>query len=121
LSTSENDLVFERSARRLLPGIDAITLRAALQEDDRVMAVVPRHCRGEPQHVVGLCCPRDRFKAHGREVMALIDNNMAVIGDQIRDNAPSNQALHEGDIDDSGWPPLPAMDDSKAARRDVQK
>ena len=35
---------------------------------------------------------------------------MAVIGDQIRDNAPSNQALHEGDIDDPGRLLLPAMD-----------
>jgi hypothetical protein len=36
LSTPENDLVFEQSARRLLPGIDAIPDRAALHEDDRV-------------------------------------------------------------------------------------
>ena len=53
--------------------------------------------------------------------MAFIDNNMAVIGNQIRDNAPSNQALQEGDIDDPGRFLLPAMDDSEAVRRDVQK
>ena len=53
--------------------------------------------------------------------MAFIDNNMAVIGDQIRDNAPSNQALHEGDINDPGRFLLPAMNDSETARRDVQK
>jgi hypothetical protein len=53
--------------------------------------------------------------------MAFIDNNMAVISDQIRDDAPSNQALHEGDIDDPGRCLLPAMDDSETPRRDVQK
>ena len=53
--------------------------------------------------------------------MAFIDNNMAVISNQIRNGAPSNQALHEGNIDDPSRPLLPAMDDSKAARRDVQE
>jgi hypothetical protein len=33
-------------------------------------------------------------------VMAFIDDKMAVISDQISDDTPSNQALHEGDIDD---------------------
>jgi hypothetical protein len=53
--------------------------------------------------------------------MALINNNMAVIGDQIRHDAPANHALHEGDIDDPGRFLLAAMDDSEATWRDVQK
>src|SRR3954453_16054319 len=43
LSASEDDLVVEWSARCLLPGINAITDRAALHEDDRVVAVLPCH------------------------------------------------------------------------------
>ena len=53
--------------------------------------------------------------------MALIDDNMAVIGNQIRHNAPSNQALHEGDIDDPGRLLLSTMDHADLVRRDIQK
>ena len=64
-----------------------MTDRTALHEDDRVMAVLPRHRRGQPQHVAGLGRPRDGFEAHGGEVMAFIDDDMAVIGDQIGHDA----------------------------------
>ena len=53
--------------------------------------------------------------------MAFIDDNMAVIGDQIGHDAPPNQALHKGDIDDAGRLLLSAMDHAEAVRRDVQK
>ena len=96
--------------RRLLSGIDAMTDRAALHEDDRVMAILPRHCRGQTQTYRAFAAQRDRFEAHGRKVMALIDNDMSVISDQIRDDAPSKQALHEGDIDDPGRLLLSPMD-----------
>jgi hypothetical protein len=113
--------VVERSGRGLLAGIDPMTDWTALHEDDRVMAVFPCHRRGQPQHVAGLGGPRDGLKAHGGEVVAFIDDDMAVIGDQIRHDASPNQALHKGDIDDSSRLPLPAMDDPDAIRRDVQK
>ena len=44
--------------------------------------------------------------------MALIDDNMAVIGDEIRYDALPNQALHQGDVDDAGRLPLSTMDDA---------
>ena len=74
-----------------------------------------------PSTYRALACPRDGFEAHGGEVMAFIDDDMAVIGDQIGDDALPNQALHEGDIDDSGRLLLSAMDDAEPVRRDVQK
>ena len=91
----------EGPSRCLLLGIDAMTDRAALHEDDRVVAVLPRHRRRQAEHVSGLGLPRDGFEAHGGEVMAFVDDNMAVIGDQIGDDTLPNQALHKGDIDDS--------------------
>ena len=96
----ENDLMVEGPSRRLLPGIDPMTDRAALHEDDRVVAVLSRHRRRQAEHVSGLGLPRDGFEAHGGEVMAFIDDDMAVVRDQIGDDALPNQALHEGDIDD---------------------
>jgi hypothetical protein len=64
-SAPENDFVVGRSSRRLLPGIDAMTDRTALHEDDRVVAVLPRHRGRQPEHVSGLGRSCDGFKAHG--------------------------------------------------------
>ena len=79
------------------------------------------HRSRQTKHISGLGLPRDGFEAHGREVMAFVDDDMAVIGDDVGNDALPNQALHEGDIDDSGRLLLPAMDDSEATWRDVQK
>src|SRR5271165_2732763 len=53
--------------------------------------------------------------------MAFIDNNMAVIGDEIRHNAPPNQTLHKRNVDDARRFLLPAIDDPEFVRRDIQK
>ena len=102
-------------------GIDAMTNRAALHEDDWMMAVLSRHRRGQTEHVSRLGLPRDGFKAHGGKVMAFIDDDMPVVGDQIGDDALSDQALHERDIDVSGRLLLSAVDDAELVRRDIQE
>ena len=53
--------------------------------------------------------------------MALIGNNMAVIGNEIRHNALPNQALHERDVDDACWFFLSTIDHADLVRRDIQK
>src|ERR1700693_6350895 len=53
--------------------------------------------------------------------MAFIDNDMPVVGDQIGDDALSNQALHEGDIDVAAQLLLPAMDDTELVRSDIEE
>ena len=121
LRAPENDLVVEGPSGRLLLGIDAMTDRAALHEDDRVVAILPRHRCRQAKDISGLGLPRDGFEAHGGQVMAFIDDDMPVIGDQIGDDALSNQALHEGDIDVPGRLLLPAMDNAELVRRDVQE
>src|ERR1700730_8544370 len=105
----------------LLRSVDAMTNRAALHEDYRMVAVLPRHRRRQAEHVSGLGFPRDGLKAYGREMMAFIDDNMAVISDQIGDDALPNQAPHEGDIDGACRLLLPAVYDADFVRCDVQK
>ena len=53
--------------------------------------------------------------------MALVGDNMAVIGDEIRHNALPNQALHEGDVDDACRLFLSTIDHADLVRRDIQK
>ena len=45
LGAPENHLVVERPGSSLRPRIDAMTHRAALHENDRVVAILSRHCR----------------------------------------------------------------------------
>jgi len=65
--------------------------------------------------------PRDGFEANGGQVMAFVDDEMPVVGDQIRDDTLPHHALHEGHIDIPGRLLLPAMDNAQLVRRDVQK
>jgi hypothetical protein len=121
LRAPEHDLMVEGAKGRLLPGIDTMTDGAALHEDDRVVAVFPRHRRRQAKHVSGLGLPSDGFEAHGGQVMTFIDDDMAVISHQIGDNPLPHQALHESDIDVAARLLFPAVDNTKLVRRDVQK
>ena len=44
--------------------------------------------------------------------MALIDDQMAAIGNDISDLPIANQALDERDVDDTCWPSLPITDNA---------
>ncbi len=111
----------EGPSGRLLLCVNAMTDLAALHEDDRVVAIFPRHRRRKAEHVSSPCLPRDGFETHGGQVMAFVDDYMPIVGDQIRDGTLPHQALHEGDIDIPGQLLLPAMDDAELVRRDIQK
>src|ERR1019366_4663601 len=65
-------MVSERPKSRLLPGVVTVAYRAALHENDRLMAVFAR-CRGREASDVacfGAAC--DQFKTTGRQMVALI-------------------------------------------------
>src|SRR5260221_9184855 len=54
LRAAENDLMVEGPSGRLLLGIDTMTDRTRLHEDNRVVAILPRHRRGQAEDVSGL-------------------------------------------------------------------
>ena len=53
--------------------------------------------------------------------MAFIHDQMTIIGNNIGNYAISNQALHEGDIDLSGWLPLSTINHAKLGRLNIKK
>src|SRR5665213_298535 len=53
LRAPENDHMLEGPSGRLLLGIDAMTDRTALHEDNWVVAILPRHRRGQAKEVSG--------------------------------------------------------------------
>ena len=121
LSVTENHLAIERSCCRLLLGVDAVTDGTTLHNNDRVVTILPRDRRREAKQVSSLCLARDGLKANGGQVMAFVDDDMAVFGDHIGHDAFPHKALHESNIDVSSGFPLSAMDDANLLRRNIKK
>ena len=83
----------------MLPGIDAMPDGPALHCDDRVVPVLTGGCRREPGHIARPGLPEHSLEAHRRDVVALVDENVPVIGDEILDLAARAQALQHADVD----------------------
>ena len=95
---------------RLLFGIHAMADRAALHEDDRVMAVFPRDGSGQPEHEAGLRAAGDEFETVGGEVMAFIDDQVPVVRHAVIDGTLADQALDQRDIDPAAELLVPATE-----------
>ena len=63
-----------------------------------MVAVLARDSRRKPSHELRLCPPRNQLKTSGRQMMAFIDNHMAISGDAVLDDALPHEALNRGDI-----------------------
>jgi hypothetical protein len=111
----------ERSLRCLPAGIDAVADRTALHEDDRVVAVLPGDRRREAEDVPGPGLTNDSLEADGRKMVALIDDELAVLSHQIGYDALAYLALNQGDVEQSGRFPLSASDDPNLFRIETEK
>lgn len=70
-----------------------------LHKDDRVLAVPPNRCGGEAEHVPGPSALEDRLERERREVMTLVDNDLAIALDPVTDFPFTGERLHDRDID----------------------
>ena len=75
--------------------------RTALHEHDRMVAVLARHGRRQPQHVLDLRPARDLLEADGGEMVALVDDEMAVVGDDVVHLVAAHEALNDGNVYDA--------------------
>ena len=89
----------ERACRRLDLRADAVAHRAALHEDDRMVAVLPRDGGRQPQHVLRPRPPRDLLEAVRGQVVALVDDEVAVVGHAVVHDALAHQALNERHVE----------------------
>jgi len=95
---SDDHVMVERTLCGLSPGINAVADRSALHEDDRVVAVsADRRCR-KARDVPGLARPCNQFEADGRQVVALIEDDVPVLRDQIIHDSLAADALQQGDV-----------------------
>ena len=58
--------------------------RPALHEDDGLLAIAPYGGGCQAKHVLGLGSLQDRIEREGRQVMALVDDDVSVVFDQGR-------------------------------------
>ena len=92
---------------------------AALHEDDRVVPVLARYGRRETEHVLRPRVARHRLEADRREVVAFIDHEMPVIGDEVVHHVLALKALERGDVDDPARLAYAAPDPSDGGRRNI--
>src|ERR1700719_990922 len=90
--------MFKGTSCGLLLGVDMMTDGPALHEDDWVVAVLARHRCGQPSNKFRLCPASHLLKAVGRQMMAFVNNQMAIFGHTVVHCPLANQALNERDI-----------------------
>jgi len=79
--------MFKGSRAACFCGVDMIADRTALHEDDRVVAVAARYVARQSGTNFALILAGPPARAVGREMMAFIDNQVAIAGDAIVYNA----------------------------------
>ncbi len=90
---ADDQSMIERPSRRLAPGIDGEAHRAELHLGDRVKAVPPARRGRQPGNEAGLHLGQYSLEGHGRDVVALVDDDMAVRRDQVVDAARARETL----------------------------
>jgi len=91
--------MLERRAFDRLTSADRKPDRTTLHEDNRVMPVFPSRRGGEPDNVVRFHLAHHLFKAERAQMVAFIDNDVAVLGNEILNLAVPLETLKQGHVD----------------------
>src|SRR6516164_9739616 len=86
-------------------------------ENDRMLAILSGDRRRQARHELRLSLAGNLLKALGREMVALIHNEVPIIAHEIVDEATSHQALYHCYIDQAGWFCAATADPANSARR----
>src|SRR5215469_13998409 len=100
-----------------MPDADPVSYGTTLHENDRMLAILPGDGRRQTRHELRLSLAGNLLKALGREMVALIHNQVAIIAHEIVDQATSHQALYHCYIDQAGWFCAATADPANSARR----
>jgi hypothetical protein len=95
--------------------------RPALHEDDRLMPVLARDGGRQSHHESSLCPACDLFEAVGRQVVALVDDQVTVLAHAIIDHTFPDEALDDGDIHSTRRLVPSSADSADCSRRQIQK
>ena len=95
---TDMDGVRKRTCGRLCPGIDPMTNRPALHEDDRMVAIFAGDRRGQARDELRLCPADDLLETLSGQVVAFVNNQMSIICHQVTYHVLANQALDDRDV-----------------------
>ena len=68
-----------------------------------MVAILAGHGRRETENISGFGATGDELETHGRKMMALVDDEMTIVADEIVDFAFSDETLDQGDVDQRLW------------------
>ena len=111
----------ERSRRRLLLRVHAMTHRAALHEDDGVMAVFAGDGGRQAGDELRLRAAGHQFKTARGQVVTFIHYKMPVVADAVIHHPFADETLQQRDIQCTGEFPASATQSPDGLRRHVQE
>jgi hypothetical protein len=113
--------VLERPRRRLCAGTYLMPNWAALHEDNRMVTVLACDGGRQADDEWGFSLPCNLLETVRRQVVALVDDHMAVLGDPLIDYALADETLDYGDVNPSSRSSSSSAESSDRFRRDVEK
>lgn len=93
--------MLEGARRGLCTGIDLVSNRTALHEDDRIVTILACDGCRQAKYELGPCLACNLFETVRRQMVAFVDDHVAVIGDEVSDHALADEALNDADVDPS--------------------
>ena len=120
-SRLHKDPVLEWPGHCLRLRVHAVAHRPALHENNGMVAVLAFHGRRQPDDEPRFGPARHLLEALRGEVMALVDDQLAIVSDLVGNHALVDQALNEGDVDPPVRPSSPAVDAADRAGRQTEE
>ena len=109
------------STSSLRARVNAISNRAALHEDDRMVTIFAGHCRGQPEDVVRLRSASHELETRRRKMVALVDDQMTVVRYNVGYFASAHKALNQRDVNDASRLAASAANDADVPRIDIEE
>ena len=104
------DDVIERVNRRLSSCGHSVANGTALHEDNWVVTVLASDGRRQPHNESRLGLAYHLLEAPRRQVVTLVDDQVAVVGQAVLDDTFPDETLDNGDVEQSGRPGLASAD-----------
>ena len=102
--------VRKRTCGRLCLGIDPMTNRPALHEDDRMVAILAGDGRGQARDELRLRPADDLLEALSGQVVAFVNDEMSIVSHDVTHDVLSHQALDDRHVQRPGRLLSPAAD-----------
>ena len=111
----------ERTLGRLPLCINAEPHRAALHEDDRMVPVFAADGCRQAEDAFRLAAPGHRLKTDRRQMVAFVDDQMAILANDVIDLALARQTLNDRYIDNAGGLAFATADLADGFWRKIEK